>query len=793
MAYVYKTQKSLRKKVINYMTVGGIISVFIGMYIGLMTNAIIAGHFGSEAFSIRYHWEAVRERGFPWLMVILCIAFLVFVLGYCIYTWYLRSTNVDPLGRGFIFSLDKQPYGSAHFASPEEYVRNALVDPIETAIGPILGMQDEEGEEIINLRVDSKNRFNPHILVFGPSGSGKTFGFSAPYIYQTIRRRESIVLTDPDGGLYEDYAGLFQKYGYVVRRLDLKTIRKSDGWDCLSSVRGDEIILNAQIFAHTVISSIEEKGSVYSRAAESLLLAVILRVVLGTDVPESQKTIATVYNILSNPAGETYLEGTVFNETLLSLYKAEAAMKSYTAFKHSSKNLSGNILTHLTTGLNTFDNGDILRMLSTPDIDLELPGQIPCAYFCIFPDSHDKQEFLVDLFFSMFFQRLTLFADLSKGRKLPVPVNFLLDEFAQIHIPQFDRKISTIRKRKMSVAIIIQNYGQLVSVYDKAAKTIYNNCSTVLFLGTNDLETAQMISKRCGQTTVVVETEQRKDRTLSLFKVVRPYSKGVGKADLVSEADAMELDVDTSIVLFQTQQPVVCHSYPHTLHPMSRELISIPASSLPDIDDVDERMRLRRAEAERIRHFNELHPDLCGDKFDRSFKAQTEEADAITIANLTWWDMMVEKIRDLLNLNNPFDDYDGKDAPEDDFVDEEPEEYIAGEIEEEVELEIDDTEVFSGGVFDGAYEMKQVKKKPEDDLTDKNGRKKPDAYIPRDGEDEVGEEGEDNSDNGEADEQKEKPKQSKKKKSGDGLPDYDFAGADTIRGQANLPGKRPKS
>ena len=139
---------------------------------------------------------------------------------------------MDARGRLFRMSVKRKTYGDAHFETPDEYDTVAIVQKPADAYGTILGQIDDSGKHVINYRMDSKNRANQHIAIVGSSGSGKTFTFSKPYCYQVTKRRESIILTDPDGGLYRDMAGYFEDKGYVVRRFDLKNLRKSDGWEC---------------------------------------------------------------------------------------------------------------------------------------------------------------------------------------------------------------------------------------------------------------------------------------------------------------------------------------------------------------------------------------------------------------------------------------------------------------------------------------------------------------------------------------------------------------------------------
>lgn len=595
-----------KKERIFHLILGGL--VFI-----LYCSNVIHTFFSMGTFSFNpiTHIRCIIHYGFPVsefitlsVIFLLIIMFSVFSDG--------GVTEKDTLGRKFDMAKQRQVYGDAHFETPEEFKDIALVQSPKNAYGTILGQMDDSGKHVINQNMANK-RDNRHIMVVGGSGSGKTYTFSKPYCYQTVKRRESIVLTDPDGGLYEDMAGYFQDHGYVVRRFDLKTIEKTDGWDCLKIVReAKDVQTMAQIFAHAVVSnSVSESGSdsVYAQGAMSLLKACILRVVLGRDYADEQKNIGSVYNMLQNPMGESYLD-TMFDPGNLTADEMPC-LCAYMTFKQGSPNLRGNIITNLSNYMQLFQSQLLCKVMSTDDIDLTLPGKQPCAYFCIFPDNDSTYTFIISLFFTMFFVQLVNFADRSKGRRLPVPTNFLLDEFPSIgQIPDFDRKIATVRKRAINLVMILQDITQLQHHYKETWVTLMSNCSTFISLGINDAITADMISKRIGETTIEVKTQQhRQDEAIStIMEAFNSYSTGEGKRALLSYDELFKLNRDDCIILAQYHNPIHCRKYPHTLHPDSKLLRPITMDDIPDITDEKARQKLRAKEAAYIKMYNERHP-----------------------------------------------------------------------------------------------------------------------------------------------------------------------------------------
>ena len=547
--------------------------------------------------------KSTIEHGVSWDIFLMLFIGSMLAIYYFYNKYKLSLFDNDPLNRKLKYASERQPYGESHFEKPYEYKDVALVQNWKDAEGIIFGQLDDSGKHLINFRMDS--RLNQHMAVIGASGSGKTFTFTKPACFQYVKRGQSVIITDPDGGLYRDMAGYFQDHGYIVRRLDLKNLEKSDGWNCLQSIKGSNIEINAQLFANTVIANLtDDLTSIYAQGPMSILKALILKVMLSPDYSEEEKNIGTVYELLQNPDGEAFLD-TLFDPSQLT-EEEMPCHGPYMSFKQGSPNLRGNLITNLSTQLQLLQSKLVRKVLSTDGIDLELPGKKKCAYFCLFPDSHDTFRFVVSLFFSMLFMRLVDYADnnVENDGKLDVPVNFLLDEFPSIGIiPDFDRKMATIRKRSMNVTMIFQDITQLRNNYLDSWVTLMSNCATWYCLGINDLETAEFIQLRLGDTTIQVQTEQHAAME-SYIQAWHRHSTGEGKRALLSIDELFKLDKDTSLVIFQYHNPILAKKYPFILHPEHKKMRKIDASKLPDIDDEEGRKKMYEEEAKRVAIIN---------------------------------------------------------------------------------------------------------------------------------------------------------------------------------------------
>ena len=605
---------------------------------------------------------------------------------YSVYQTWEESLRDDKLNRGFIHSKNGSPYGDAHFEDPDEYVDAAQIRPVENCKGKILGQLDMEGRQCVDFN-PYEGRINSHMIAIGRSGGGKTFTFVKNFMFQAQKEKHSLFVADPKGDLFREMSGYFRDNGYVVRKLDLKTLEKSDGWHCLNSLHGPNLITNTQIFSSTVMANISEKDDVYSRAGGSLLSALILRVLQGDDYVPERKNIKTVHELLQNPGGVEF-----FDQLLgvsAPLPSNMACTRFYMDFKRASGNLAGNVIVHLASGIQLFNNELIEDILSVDDIDLELPGRTPCIYFLNFPDTNDTFRFLVSLFFSMAFIVLVDYADThtAKGR-LPVPVDFLLDEFPALGIiPDWDRKIATVRSRDINLVMIVQDIPQLKDRYERSWMTILDNCGCLLTLGINEpKETAKWLSERIGEASIEVKSESESVVAGKAKSFMSRQSVGVGKRLLLSPAEMCEISRDGSVVIFTDHKPVYVNKIPYTVFPDADKLYDTQPEDVVDFTDRDERKLLRDAEEEYRKEYWKTHfefPDMNyrdvsdalfteapSDPF--SMTAKMIRDDARLLRNSAW-----QLMKKSLEKSDSRDERNDEESPD------------CGSVEEEISLSLD--------------------------------------------------------------------------------------------------------
>ncbi len=471
--------------------------------------------------------------------------------------------------RNLIYS-PKGTYGTAGFMTDDEMKQVLKISKAGNTDGIILG-QIESG--VVSLPIDT--RMNKNIAVYGASGSMKSRAFARNAIFQAIKRGESIIITDPKSELYEDVSSYLKKEGYTVKVFNLVNIENSDSWNCLLEIEGSELM--AQVLSDVIIKNTgSEKGDHFWDNSELNLLKALVIYIEREAKPEN-KNIGEVYKMLTD------LDENALNKLFSVLPISHPAKAPYSIFKQAGESVRGGIIIGLGSRLQVFQNRLIRTITSYDEIDLTLPGKEKCAYFCITSDQDSTFDFLASLLFSFLFIKLVRHADTNgENGRLKVPVNFILDEFPNIgQIPDFTKKISTIRSRGISVAVIFQNLAQMKNRYpNEQWQEIIGNCDTQLFLGCTDELTAKFISDRTGEITIGVSTKMKNLNTWRVSDYTSEYreSNSIGKRKLLTQDEVLRLPIDKALIILRGQKVLKVDKFDYSLHPTSKKLTKSKAS-----------------------------------------------------------------------------------------------------------------------------------------------------------------------------------------------------------------------
>lgn len=387
--------------------------------------------------------------------ILICIGLLAVLLIMVMRMGYGDAGEYDE-DRNFSYSA-KGTYGTSGWMSRKEMSGVLdLVPDLRKHKGVVLGMLD--GKAVC---IPEDTRINGNLAVYGASGSMKTRSFCMNRILQaTVRGEngtgESLIICDPKSELYEKSSEFLRSRGYCVKVFNLVSPENSDSWCCLAEVEGQELM--AQLFVDVIIKNTTNNGKsdhFWDACEMNLLKALVLYVEQG--YAEENRNIGEVYRLLTLN-GESQLD-TLF-EALPSTHPAKAP---YSLFKQASDTVRSGVIIGLGSRLQVFQSELIKKITAKNEIDLELPGQQPCAYFLVTSDQDSTFDFLASLFLSFCFIKLVRYADHNcEGGKLPVPVHILGEELTACGtIPDLSRRLSVIRSRNISMSCVFQNLAGL--------------------------------------------------------------------------------------------------------------------------------------------------------------------------------------------------------------------------------------------------------------------------------------------------------------------------------------------
>ncbi|MFR2570466.1 MAG: VirD4-like conjugal transfer protein, CD1115 family [Clostridia bacterium] len=458
------------------------------------------------------------------------------------------------------------------------------------------------------------------------SGSGKSASYSIPNAYQMLG---SYIFTDPKGELYDRTAGYLKEHGYKIKVLNLVRPEYSDGYNPLMHISSG---LDVDVIANTIVKGQKsESGSdpYWDDMAEMLLKALIYYL-LATR-PEEEQNLASCAELVraANANGGSNL----LTELMSQLPYDHPARMNYKSIEIAPEKTYGSILSSLQSKLGKFDSKEIAELTSTDTIDFEQIGNEKTALYVISSDTHTAYDFLLTIFFAQMIQQLYDYAD-QNGGALKEQTFFILDEFANIgKIPDFDKKISTSRSRKISFSVILQNVDQLEAVYEKSYETIMGNCDTHVFLGSNSYKTVEYFSKALGEKTIERDSISI-NRDRQNWKTGKSVSDQVMARALMTPDELRRMDNDLCIVFEKGIKPVKANKFYYFKHPMAKEMKKYEISH-NDIGEI-ERGEWRKynpynpyvPESEKTEQANNLQVESLDDLFEDDNKKEEPKKEA---------------------------------------------------------------------------------------------------------------------------------------------------------------------
>jgi len=411
-----------------------------------------------------------------------------------------------------------------------------------------------------------KHRRNLNLLICGGSGAGKTRFFAKPNVMQC---NSSMVILDPKGEIVRDTGELLEKKGYSVKVLDLINMDKSHCYNPFVYLKNDNDVqkLVTNLFKSTTPKGSQSNDPFWDTAASMLLLSLIFY--LWYEAPEEEQNFTMVMEMLR--AGDVKEDDDLYMSPLDILFERlevnnpeHIALKYYRDYHSGSAKTLKSIQITLASRLEKFNLESLSMLTMTDELELDTLGEKKTALFALIPDNDTSFNFIVSILYTQLFQQLFYTADHKYGGRLPVHVHFIMDEFANVSLPDdFDKILSVMRSREVSVSIILQNLAQLKALFEKQWESIVGNCDSFLYLGGNEQSTHKYVSELMGKENLDLNTYGKSHGRNGSYST--NYQQ-TGR-DLLTPDEVRMLDNKYAILFIRGERPIKDLKYDILKHP----------------------------------------------------------------------------------------------------------------------------------------------------------------------------------------------------------------------------------
>lgn len=411
-----------------------------------------------------------------------------------------------------------------------------------------------------------KHRRNLNSLIIGGSGAGKTRFYGKPNIMQC---NTSFVVLDPKGEILRDTGYLLEKEGYVIKVVDLINMTKSHCYNPFHYIQDDKDVLKliTNLIRNTTPKGSQTNDPFWEKSETALLEALCLYLI--HEAPEEEQNFTMVMEMIAS--AEVREDDDQYQSPLDELFERlemrkpqSLAVKQYKIYKQAAGKTAKSILISVGVRLAAFNLDSIASITAIDELELEKMGERKTALFAVIPDNDSTFNFLIGMLYTQLFQMLYYQADIMHGGELPIPVHFMMDEFANVALPdEFDKLLSTMRSRQIFVSIIIQNLAQIKALYKDSWESIVGNCDELYYLGGNEQSTHKFMSEYLGKETLDTNT----------------YGKSTGRSgnystnyqqtgrELLTADEVRLLDNDYALLFIRGERPIFDKKYDILKHP----------------------------------------------------------------------------------------------------------------------------------------------------------------------------------------------------------------------------------
>lgn len=403
-----------------------------------------------------------------------------------------------------------------------------------------------DGFTIGKKSISAKESVN-HAIAIAPSGGGKTTAILIPSLINLAIYLKSFLVTDPSGEIVRIVGKFLKKCGYEVRIINPNNPSASFKYNPLSRIHNDSDIHKlAQII---VSSALKESlhSDPYWRNAAIHFLSILIRILINE--PINKRTLHELKLMVEKMGSSSrtqidalaakHLSGHHFEAYLSLVQQATSSPKTFLSIVSTARAA----LSHLHSNVAAITMEDTIKFE-------DLRKKKVAIFLCIPEHEAPHYEFFSNVFYQQVFD---FCAQMPQPNQEFRDIFLLLDEFANISIPNMTEVITTIRKRNVGCLLVIQSISQLFSKYQQGAEIILGNTKTKFILPGLDIMSANYIEKMIGRTTI-----KDRENPFNIFS----NTHEVGR-ELIQANEIRGLKKGTALFLFGNEQPAKIDVVPY--------------------------------------------------------------------------------------------------------------------------------------------------------------------------------------------------------------------------------------
>ena len=351
------------------------------------------------------------------------------------------------------------------------------------------------------------SQVNNNVLVIAGTGGGKTKSVVEANLLHASHQSLAVLLTKRR--LLDQYAPLLKSRGYDVKVLDLVSPDRSDvGYDPMLHLSDETDIIGLSKALVGSSGCASEKDPYWETSAADLFAAFIK---LANLLYGDRARMADVLKLIQKTDCPSILDEDDCDDMSLlrtlnpvdqfvALREKDPQMfMSWLQYSDNATNTKACIRSMMFSAVNSVLTKGIQQIMAKPEqLDLtDLVNRKTVLFILTSPVNPALHPF-ANLVLGAMFKELFEYAESLPGGRVPIPLTAICDDFATGgKIPNFQQHISIFREKGIAVMMLVQSLSQLDSMYGYPASiTIQDNTDNIIYMGGNNLQTAEQMAQR---------------------------------------------------------------------------------------------------------------------------------------------------------------------------------------------------------------------------------------------------------------------------------------------------------